>query len=155
MKRLVWIVAPALAAGVCVGACDRPAATSEVKVEQPWVRLPAAPGQPGAAYFTLRSSSGGTSTLTVVGSPRVERIELHETRMEGNVARMAPVANIGFPQDGVLTFAPGGKHAMLFGIDPSVKPGDRIPLTFTFEPQQQVTAEAEVRGPGGAAHAGH
>jgi copper(I)-binding protein len=154
MKRLVWIVAPALAAALCVGACDRPSAPMEVKVEEPWVRLPAAAGQPGAAYFTLRSSARPTA-LVAVGSPRVERIELHETRMEGNVARMAPVANIGFPQDGVLTFAPGGKHAMLFGIDPSVKPGDRIPLTFTFEPQQQVTAEAEVRGPGGAAHAGH
>ncbi|MDB5698180.1 MAG: hypothetical protein JWN69_984, partial [Alphaproteobacteria bacterium] len=44
-----------------------------------------------------------------------------------------------------------GKHAMLFGIDPSVKPGGKISLTFTFNPTGQAVADADVVGPGATA----
>jgi copper(I)-binding protein len=46
---------------------------------------------------------------------------------------------------------------MLFGIDPALKVGDRVPLTLTFERAPAVTVDAEVLGPGGggAEHARH
>jgi copper(I)-binding protein len=154
MKNLVWMAPLALTATAGLAGCDRPPDKLEVKVEQPWVRLPAAPGRPGAAYFTLRAS-GGPVALVGVSSPQAERIELHETRMEGSMAKMTPVATLQFPDDGVLAFAPGGRHAMLFGIDPRVKAGDRLSLSFTFQPQLEVVADAEVRGPGGTEHGGH
>ena len=50
--------------------------------------------------------------------------------------------------------APGGKHAMVFGLDPAVRVGDRVPLTFRTEGFAPRTVEAEVRGPG-QAHASH
>jgi copper(I)-binding protein len=37
---------------------------------------------------------------------------------------------------------------MLFGIGPSVKAGDRIPITFSFNVAPPITVEAEVRAAG-------
>ena len=60
-----------------------------------------------------------------------------------------------FPSRGELVFEPAGRHAMLFGINARVKPGDKIPLTFSFNVAPPVTVEAQVlaagdEAPGGA-----
>jgi copper(I)-binding protein len=55
-----------------------------------------------------------------------------------------------------LEFKPGGKHAMLFGLDPALKPGAKVPLTFTFQTAPPVTVRATVHAPGGGGgHANH
>jgi copper(I)-binding protein len=150
------LAASAAAAVILLWGCERPPEAVKVTVEHAWVRLPAAPGVPGAAYFTLRSNSS-PMTLTSVSSPQVERIELHDSQMDGGVMRMRPIATTQFPDDGVVEFKPGGKHAMLFGIDPAVKPGGKISLTFSFTPAGQIVADADVVGPAGTApgHASH
>jgi hypothetical protein len=117
------------------------------------VTLPAIPGRPGAAYFTLRSNTEPMRLLSVT-SPRAERIELHEMREENGVWRMGAIKDSRFPADGLLKFEPGGRHGMVFGLDPKLKPGAVIPLTFTFDPAPPVTVEAEVSGPG-SGHSGH
>ncbi len=131
--------------------CDAQPQSQRVSVEEAWVQLPAVGGRPGAAYFTLRTDHA-PARLVGVASPLVDRIELHDSIMEGGVMRMRPLQDRSFTGKS-LEFAPGGKHAMLFGIDPGVKAGDRIPLTFSFEPAPAVTVEAEVRAFGG--DAGH
>jgi copper(I)-binding protein len=113
--------------------CDRAAAPPLVEVERATVTLPPIPSRPGAAYFTLRSNRTPASLVSVT-SPLVERIELHESMTRRGMSGMAPLENSEFPGDGRLVFKPGGKHAMLFGIHPSVKAGGTIPLTFTFDP---------------------
>lgn len=138
---------------MALAACRQASAPTAVSVEEAWVQLPPVAGRPGTAYFTLRSSGGG-ARLTGVSSPQVGRIELHETRTEGGIARMAPLAKAPFGKDGTLAFAPGGKHAMLFAIDPAARPGGKITLTFSVEPVGAVSAEVDVRA-FGAVHADH
>lgn len=147
--RIILATFALFAAAAC-GQGSRPGPA--VQVDDAVVTLPAVPGRPGAAYFTLRTSDDPMRLLSVT-SPKVQRIELHETREEDGVSRMAPMKDGRFPSGGELEFKPGGRHAMLFGIDPLLKPGARIPLAFTFDPASPVTVEAEVRGPGG--HSGH
>ena len=139
---------PLLILVACQGAPQQPA----VPVTDAVVTVPAVPGGPGAGYFTLRGTGGG-GTLQSISSPRVERIELHETRSENGMTRMAAIERTPVT-NGEVRFEPGGKHAMLFGVDPALKVGDRLALTFTFEGAPAVTVEADVRGPG-QAHAGH
>jgi copper(I)-binding protein len=122
-------------------ACDSRPSPPQVTVEDARVQLPAVPGRPGAAYFTLVTNIDPTHLVSIASS-RVERIELHGTTMEGSMAKMRPLDDRSFA--GRLVFGPGGKHAMLFGIDPALKPGDKIPLTFTFDPAPPVTVGAEV-----------
>ena len=129
--------------------CDTPRAEPKVEVEDARITLPAVKSRPGAAYFTI-TAAGLPERLAAISSPRVQRIELHESMAGG----MGPLKDNSFPGEGRMSFEPGGKHAMLFGIDPALKVGDRLPLTFTFERAPAVTVEAEVQGPGGG-HAGH
>lgn len=135
-----------------LAACDhRP---PEPKVEQARLMLPVVEGRPGSAYFIARSREGGR--LLGITSPRVERIELHETRTENGVSRMAQMQSVPFDDIGEIDFSPGGKHAMLFGIDPAVKAGDEVPLTFRFDTGPPITVEAQVLAFGSSeGHAGH
>ena len=140
------------AALLSLTACERQPAEPKVEVADAVVQLPAVSGRPGVAYFTLTSNNEPTRLVSVT-SPRVERIELHETVEENGVSRMRPLENATF-ENGALTFETGGKHAMLFGIDPELRAGDTVPLTFTFDPVSPVTVEAEVRAFGGS-HESH
>jgi hypothetical protein len=137
-----------LPAALLLSGCDR--RPEGVSVEEARVQLPAVEGRPGAGYFELSTSR--PVRITSVTSPQIRRIELHETREENGVSRMVKSDNVTFEHE--LAFEPGGRHAMLFGIDPSLRPGARIPLVFAFDQAPPVTVEAEVVAPG-AAHSGH
>jgi periplasmic copper chaperone A len=148
MDRLTPLrLAPALAALLFAASCDRPPPDGTVRVAQAWVRLPPAPKRPGAAYFRLEAGSEGTRLLGV-STPAARWVELHEMRSEKGVARMRKKKEFEFPAQGRLVFEPGGNHAMLFGLNPRLKPGDVIPLTFSFNVAPPVTVEAEVRAAG-------
>ena len=137
---------------LALGACKQgPPPEPAVEVKDAVVVLPPIPGRPGAAYFTLRTNNDPMKIVSVT-SPRIERIELHETREENGVTKMQPIVDTTFPTSGVMEFKTGGRHAMLFGLAPDLKAGDKIPLTFTFEPAPAVTVEAEVDA---GSHAGH
>jgi copper(I)-binding protein len=137
MRRAQAVV---LFGAALVAGCHRPAATP--KVSQAWVRLSAVAGQPGAAYFTI---AGGRSSarLVRIESALVGHIELHESMGGMAAMTMKPLAGLDVPAGGTIAFAPGGRHAMLFGIDPVVKPGTSIPLRFGFA--DGTTAEAEAK----------
>lgn len=132
----------ALLLPLTMAACQ--AQPAEPQVTEARITLPAVQGRPGAAYFTIKA--GRQTRLAGLTSPRVERIELHESMAEG----MGPLRDATVPAGGELSFTPGGRHAMLFGIDPALKAGQRLPLTFQLEGAPTVTVEAEVLGPGGA-----
>lgn len=134
-------------AAIAVSGCSRTPAEPRVTVEDAVVTLPAIPGRPGAAYFTLRTNRSPT-TLVNVTSPLVQRIELHQSEQASGMGKITSPEELSFSGNGRLEFEPGGKHAMLFGINKSVKAGGTIPLTFTVDPAPAVTVEAEVRGPG-------
>jgi periplasmic copper chaperone A len=112
-----------------------------------WVRLPAVSGRPGAAYFTLR---GGTTadTLLSISTPAALRAELHETSSDQGRVAMRPVKDIALAAGGTVTFAPGGKHAMLFDIGPNVKPGDKLPLTLSLASGKRLEVQAQAVGAG-------
>ncbi len=87
------------------------------------VRLPAVEGSPGAAYFTLHGGDAGR-TLVTVESPDAGRAEMHDMTMTNGMMKMAPLTQgVVIPKNGTVTFAPGGKHVMLFGMKAGLKPG--------------------------------
>ncbi|CAN5545540.1 copper chaperone PCu(A)C [soil metagenome] len=103
----------------------------ETRVTDAWVRLAAAPGRPAAAYFTLKGGPAD-ATLISVTSPVVIRSEMHESMAHGTTMTMAPIQQVALPAKGEVRFAPGGKHVMLFDMNPAIKPGSIVSLVFTF-----------------------
>ena len=139
-----------IALGLALAGCGAGGPT-RTGVDAAWVRLAAAPGRPGAAYFTVHGGSE-PARLIAIESPRVATIELHDMAMQGNMMTMARIDGADVAAGGKLAFAPGGKHAMLFGVDPAIKPGDTLPLSFRFAKGTPIAVDAKVVAAGSAAY---
>ena len=150
MRRLLLAsLAFTLLAG-CQQPEARQPAPATLAIDGAWVRLAAVPGRPGAAYFTVRGG-GAPDRLVAVTSDKVETIELHQGGTEGGMMTMKPMAGVDIPAGGAVAFAPGGNHAMLFGVDPSVRPQAMLPLSFRFQSGKTLAAQAKVMAAGDAA----
>ena len=148
--RHPFFTAPAALACLAAAACQ-PSAPDAVAVKYAWVRLSPVTGSPAGLYFTL-TGAAKPDRLVGIESAVVQRIELHES-MGGGMAGMTsmkPLAGVDVPVGGSALFQPGGKHAMLFGVDPAIRPGTSIPLRFRFASGRQVEAEAKSVGAGDA-----
>ena len=130
MKRTVWLLAAALA--VPAGGCGGVSNSIEAAAQPATVRLPLAPGRPGVAYLSLRAQ-GDRGALVSVTSPRIGRIEMHETMSSGSMSSMRPLQRIPIRDGEEIAFVPGGRHLMLFDMDPGLRPGDTLTLSFSFE----------------------
>ncbi len=117
-------------------------------VSDAWVRLPAVPGRPAAAYATIQSGGSADHVLVAVTSPAIARAELHESMAgHGGMMSMQPIDRVAIGR-GVVTFAPGGRHVMLFGVSGDLRPGGTVPLTFRFADKEAVTVDAKLVGAG-------
>jgi copper(I)-binding protein len=119
--------------------CGQP---KQAAVEDAWVRLAAAPGRPASAYFTLEGGPRDAVLISVT-SPVAIKSEMHETTKNGTMSSMAPVRQIALPARGEIAFAPGGKHVMLFDMNPRIKPGSTVPLLFTFADSLRVRIDTK------------
>ncbi|MEH3037841.1 MAG: copper chaperone PCu(A)C [Sphingomonas adhaesiva] len=138
-----------IAAALLVAACSQAPATPTVS--DAWVRLAAVPGRPAAAYAVLHGGAKDAQ-LVQITAPGVARIELHESRMTGNgMMAMDAVAALPVAAGGAAKLAPGGYHAMMFGVPATVTAGATLPLTFRFADGHAVEAAAQVVGAGEAA----
>jgi copper(I)-binding protein len=132
------------AAALSLASCHRDGGAPSVSVKRAWVRLPAVAGGAAAGYFTARASRDDALLgVSAAGA----RIELHESMSHGGMTMMRPLANVGLPAGEAIAFAPGGKHLMIFGLGPNLKPGGRLRLTFKFRSAPPVEAEARLVGP--------
>ncbi len=132
-------------AGVAVAltGCQNPP-----RVDDAWVRLPAVPGRPAAAYATV---SAGSSARALVGvaTPAAGRSELHESMAgHGGMMSMRPLSSMPFGNEGKITLKPGGAHVMLFDVKSDARPGGTVPLTFRFDGWEDITVDAKLVGAG-------
>jgi hypothetical protein len=67
-----------------------------LQMESIWAR-PAPAGGTTAVYLTIVNTGDHADTLIAVQSEAAERVELHETRMEGDVMQMRPIARLEVP----------------------------------------------------------
>jgi len=133
---LVFMVLPAIGWG------NEPKA---VVIEDAWVRE-APPGVTTlAGYMNFINNSSETVVLETLDSPDFERVELHQTRIEGNVARMEKKNSLSLSPGSTVKLQPGGYHLMLFKPERPMQAGDRVILTIGFKGQSPRTIEAEVR----------
>jgi copper(I)-binding protein len=117
----------------------------KIMVMEPWSRPSPMIGGNGAVYMILMNEGGSADLLVSLETDVAEVVELHETKMEGDVMKMGPIPNIQVPAGGSAKLEPGGKHVMLINLKQELTPGDKIPLTLHFEKSGLITVEAEVR----------
>jgi len=135
-----------LIVAMVTGVVPAVAATGVARVTDAWVRLAAVPGRPAAGYFTVIAGTA-PAELTAVVSP-LARVELYGMSMAGGVMRMDPLPSVRVAAHGRATFAPDGRHLMLFDLPARVKPGAVVPLTFRFADGTAVKVDARARAAG-------
>ena len=130
LRHALWAILPVLA----MAGCAKPAALA---VDGAWVRLPAVTGRPAAAYFTVHGGPAD-ATLIAVRATAASRGELHESMANG----MRAIGSVVVPAGKAIAFAPGGRHVMLFDVDPRVTPGKPVTLDLIFADGRRLPAEA-------------
>lgn len=129
-----------------VPAGDTPAgAASRIVVTDPWAR--AAVTGNSAAYMLIRNNGSAADRLVRAESDVAAAVELHETKMEGGMMKMAPVDGIAVPAGGQVELKPGGLHIMLIGLKRELKAGESVPFKLHFEKAGVVEVTAQVRPP--------
>lgn len=136
-----------LAASAVLAGCSQQ--EDSLRVDEGWIRLSAAPGRPAAAYFNIHGGDADTRLLSITTDVAV-RSEMHDTTNEGGVMKMAPIDGLDIPAKSTIKFEPGGKHLMLFDVNPGIQPNKYVNLVFTFANGEQIEYDAIVRAAGAA-----
>ncbi len=113
------------------------------KAEGAWIRLNPVPGRASAGYLTI-TGGGQPDRLTSVTAPGA-KIEMHSMTMAGAMMTMGTLNGVAVPAGGRSTFAPGGNHLMIYGLNPKAK---TLALTLKFASGASVTTIAAVRAVG-------
>jgi copper(I)-binding protein len=133
MKKLL-----AAAALLCAAA-----AHAQVTVDKPWVRTTVAQQTTTGAFMTITAAQGGK--LVAASSPVAASVQVHETKMDGNVMKMRPVAALVLPAGKPVELKAGTYHMMLMGLKAPVKFGDVVPITLVIEDAQGRRQTVEVK----------
>jgi copper(I)-binding protein len=126
-----------------LGGCGQP---KQVYIDKAYIRTAAAPGRPASGYFTLHGGTAATTLISVHTEVAI-KTEMHESTTSGGMASMKPVDHVALPADGTVAFAPGGKHLMIYDLNPGMKVGKTITLVFTFSDGSRLEKEAVLIAP--------
>jgi copper(I)-binding protein len=120
----------------------------QVKFSNAWVKMPMPGMNMTAAFVDIKNLSNRNLKLLAVTTPVSMVAELHSMVMVDNVMQMRQVKN-GWviKPEGTLTLAPGGKHAMLMGINPNLKNQLEAVLEFNIEGIGWISVPTVVRKP--------
>ena len=130
------------------------AARTDFSVEGAWARTPPAGAQAAAGYLVLLNH-GPNATLVGASSPWASSVALHESRVEGGMMRMNPVASLPVPHDGRVVLSPGGLHLMFMALMRPWHTGDQVPLTLRFADGQTVDLSLTVSEQAGGQSIAH
>jgi copper(I)-binding protein len=119
-----------------LSSCTAPR-TEGIDIRDPWAR-PAAQGGNGAIYFVIENHSSETQELIGVESGVAEAVEIHESRMSGDVMEMHQLESISLNPGAAVTFEPGGLHVMLIDLKQDLKVGNEIQVTLNFSNAQSI-----------------
>ncbi len=145
-RRAKRMLCGCLALLIVVGACGS-GDSAEIEAEGVWSR-PGVQGKMGAVFMTLKNEGGEDDRLLSAQTDVADVVEIHETIIEGDVAKMQQVTGgIEISAGGEVELKPGGYHVMLIGLSRDLAVGDRFAVTLSFEKSDDLTVEAEVRQP--------
>ena len=102
-----------------------------IEVRASWMR-PAAQGANGAVYFVIHNRGSKADTLTGISSDIAESVEMHESKMSGDVMQMQQLDSISLDRSAEVRFEPGGLHVMLVDLKKDLKVGDEVEITLHF-----------------------
>lgn len=99
----------------------------------------------GAAYLTLVNQGDAPDRLLAVNADIAHIVELHETKMDGNMMEMRPIDGLDIPAGDTVKLEPGGYHIMLIDLAQDLAAGDTVSITLSFEKAGEMVVPAQVQ----------
>lgn len=130
MKLRHLFLAAALVVG---GAQAHDIQKGPIKIVHPWARATVPAQKIGAGYLSIQNTGKEPDRLVGASTAAAERVEMHVTTVENNVARMREVKGYDLKPGQFVHLAPGGAHLMLINLKQPLKAGDSIPIKLRFE----------------------
>ncbi|WP_164930690.1 copper chaperone PCu(A)C [Aquifex aeolicus] len=116
----------------------------KIVVKHPWVMEP--PPGPNTTMMGMIIVNEGDEPDYLIGAKTdiAQRVELHKTVIENDVAKMVPQERIEIPPKGKVEFKHHGYHVMIIGLKKRIKEGDKVKVELIFEKSGKITVEAPV-----------
>ena len=151
-RPLFLLSALSVAALSLTGCKDNPARPAVLQVVDGTIRPGATPDSPAAGYFTVEGGPAPVA-LVAVTADLAQRVEMHESRKDAatGMVTMAPLVRADIPAKGEVKFAPGGKHVMIWGINPAAIKAGRLPMVFVFTNNDRIVLDMRIVAPEPAA----
>lgn len=125
-------LAVALILGALISACE-PRGGAPLSVANLIVLEPLPGASVTAAYLTIDNNSNQPISIDRVTSPQFARVDMHQTILENDVARMAPLAPLTIDRRSSVRFEAGGKHLMMSDWSQDIVAGLQITVEFHYD----------------------
>ncbi|HZV56101.1 MAG TPA: copper chaperone PCu(A)C [Sphingobium sp.] len=146
LARAIGLPVVTAAALALLGGCGK---EKPLYVDGAYVRLNPNPDNPAAGYFTIHGGEQPV-TLRAVETDAAVRLEMHESMSgQGGMASMKAIDSVEVPARATVAFAPGGKHLMLWTINPQAIAAGKIQFKLTFSNGDRILVDAQIQGPNG------
>lgn len=139
MKKIFVI---ALAGLLLLSACTT--AKQGIEIRDAWARS-STQGMNSAVYFVIENHNAQADELMGAESDVAETVEIHESKMEGDMMMMNHVEAVALEPSAAVEFKPGGYHVMLIRLTRDLKAGDEIEITLHFKNSPDLTLKATVK----------
>lgn len=144
------LFASALVAAASLAACTPPAKQPVLNIHGAETTVAAVEGNPSAVYFTINGGPEDVKLLAIL-APQAQRAEIHESLSENGVVSMKKLTSVDVPAKSRIAFQRGGKHLMVWGINPTAVKAGTMPLTFVFSNNDRIAADVKINPAGGTA----
>ncbi|MFN3712626.1 MAG: copper chaperone PCu(A)C [Alcanivoracaceae bacterium] len=121
---------------------------AELVIKDGWVRATPPNSRTSAAYFTLINQGDEALVITRASASTAGAAELHNwVERDDGMKRMVRMREVPVAPGEAILFEPGGKHMMMFRLDPVPALGDIVTLCVGTETGVEACTEAPVRQP--------
>ena len=116
---------------------------TNLEIDGCWVRQTPPGAKVTAAYCQITNKTKVSRTLKTVKTAAAGKVELHETKLQGDRMQMKPVLEMPIAAGETLQMAPGGLHIMLFELTGEL--GKAAQFTLVFDRGEERTVTFPVR----------
>jgi len=122
-----------------------PDTQAALTINQAWIR-PAPPNVTAmAAYFEISNNTNQDIQIVDSNSSAFDMTMIHNTVIEGGVAKMVHMDGLTVPANGQVKLAPLSTHMMLMRPESPLKEGDTVDITLIDENDNEYDYQINVR----------
>ena len=146
LTNILFVALIALASTTSWKAHSTETKIGSLMIQDPRARATAPGASVGAGYLTIMNMGEQEDVLIRVDAPFARHTEIHEIKMDGDIAKMRPLqSGLKIPAGQSVNLAPGGLHLMFMDLQRPLKAGDTHTIVLHFKYHGEVRALLTVR----------